>query len=213
MSELDDLTKDDEPLEEVEGEEEAVPPAAVVEPEITTAPIAALLDERGKRQDAEAKLAAAEARLAEQTPHPNVIDDPEGALEHMAQQFAQRLWQVESKNSQAVARLKHDDYDVKAQAFVQMAQSNPTLVEAMHASDDPAEFAYKTATDAENLAAVQDMGAFREKIRQEEIEKLKVKGSATDIAAALEVGNLADARSSSNTHDAEISLEDAFQGR
>ncbi len=154
---------------------EQVPPT---EQEPTHVPFSALRDERRKRQDAEGRIAALEARFASmqtppapqpqqpQTPAPigDFWEDPNGFLNQRFDQFGdamlermeqrQAMQRVES--SEAAARAKYTDFDEKIGAFQQAVQVNPALAREMASAPDPAEFAY---THGKNALQVQQYGS------------------------------------------------------
>jgi len=230
--ELDELIGD-EPTETVEevtpepeaveaqGEEEATPPVA--KPEESTehhAPIAALVDERQKRQAAETRVRELEA--ASQQPAPNPIDDPEGALDHLRGEFSQGMWAIKSGLSRDMMSSAHPDYAEKESAFIEMAQANPGLVAEMHASENPARFAYDTAKNAQEYQAMQNVDEYRAKLKAELRAELAEEGqagadkasrTASEIQDALGVGALASARASTSTEPVEDDLSSILDGR
>lgn len=159
----------------------SAPPA----PEPEAVPVKALQDERRKRQELEAQLAALQQQAAQQPqqPAPEFWTDPDNALDHRLQQFGQTLLQqfqeqqaVERINtSEIAARAKHADYDDAFHAFRQAVQVNPALIQQMRAASDPGEFAYKTgksALDLERVGSIDELlKAERAKWEQEMLAK------------------------------------------
>lgn len=152
---------------------EAAPPAAPQDAEPDRIPVAALRDERQKRQQLEEQLRQYEAYFASQQqpqPQPPAAPDPNedfaGWLnwrdQQIADQVEQRIMQrveqygsqVETSNlvkvTQALARQRHEDYDtVVSGPFMEAVASNPMLVEHLKQAEDPAIFAYNAGKQYE----------------------------------------------------------------
>ena len=161
-----------ETTEEVEtkGENETEPPAVVEDPPEATPDIKgvtqAMLDERRKRQDAERELELFKQEK-ESKPKPDFWEDPEKAITSVKQEltldFENRLLNM----SEAAARDRHEDFQVKADVFLELANASPQLFSEMKTASDPAEFAYK---HAEKFLAFKEMGnpsEYRQKIEAE----------------------------------------------
>ena len=133
-------------------QQEGPPPS---EPEQSHIPIAALKDERAKRQQSEAerqqlaeRLQQYEAYFAQQNgQQPQEEQDP---LEIIAQQVMQRLQpQTEMQMltmrvnvAEDIARQKWSDYDEKVETFKAAVQQNPYLLQELKNAANPAEYAY-----------------------------------------------------------------------
>lgn len=166
----------------------AVPPAAQQDPDHV--PVAALKDERKKRQESErvaaeyaAKLAAYE-KAASQAPapppqRPDLFENPDGALDHIEQRFQQQLVRTKLDMSVAMARQSHPDYGEAEAAFVEAVKANPSLYDQMMADPHPAGFAYRVGTQ---VRALRDIGgdpeAYRAKVRQELEAELRAQWEA-----------------------------------
>lgn len=136
-------------------QQEGPPPS---EPEQSHIPIAALKDERAKRQQIEAerqqlaeRLQQYEAWFAQQQGQGQQQEhDP---LEIIAQQVMQRLQpQTEMQMltmrvnvAEDIARQKWADYDEKVEHFKAAVQQNPFLLQELKAAPNPAEYAYNAA--------------------------------------------------------------------
>lgn len=154
----------------------AVPPAAEQEPDHV--PVAALKDERKKRQESERiakeyaeKLAAYERQMQQSPPpappaRPDLFENPDGALDYVQQQFQQQLVRTKLDMSVAMARSQHEDYGEAEAAFVDAVRANPSLYDQMMADPHPAGFAYRVG---KQVAALRDIGgdpeAYRAKVR------------------------------------------------
>jgi hypothetical protein len=139
------------------GEAQSAPPAPQDEP--GNIPIAALKDERSKRQELERKLAELEQRLSQPAPQPaqegppDRWEDPEGydrwliaqATSQASQAADQRFVVQRIQTSAEEAKAKYPDYLDKKSVFEQMAQVNPMLLEEMVRHPNPAQYAYDVA--------------------------------------------------------------------
>lgn len=146
--------------EQQEAEEptaEAGPPPA--EQEQSHIPIAALKDERSKRQQLEEQYRQAAERLqqyeayfqqVQQGQQPEEELDP---VEVIAQQVMSRLQPQHEMQilttkvdfAEQLARQKWADYDDKVEHFKEAAKSNPFLIEELRNAANPAEYAYTVA--------------------------------------------------------------------
>lgn len=144
----------------------SAPPAQQEEP--GHIPIAALKDERNKRQALENDLAQVRQQLAQMQQAPaappaptDFWEDPEGYIEAKAAKLAQEQatqivqGQILSRSMNKV-KPKYDDFDEAARAFGEMIQANPTLYDQMLAADEPAEFAY---SQAKTQMAIREAGS------------------------------------------------------
>lgn len=158
----------------------AVEPSASPAPERAAEPPLehpALLGERRRRQEAEARLTALEARIAQpqapqppaqQAQAPDPWEDPHGYAEWVASQAVERaVGQVQGIGqqfagatrfdvSEMIARSKFDDYDDKLSVFTDLVQANPALAARLNQEADPAGFAYRYA---KNHQEVQQLGS------------------------------------------------------
>lgn len=144
------------------GEKESAPPA----PQETEGhiPVAALKDERSKRQALEAELNQLRAQIAQQQQPalqaqptvqgpPDRWEDPEGydrwligqAAEQARSEAVQAVQMQRIEASAMRARSKYPDYAEKHQVFGEMLNQNPALFDRMMQAEDPAEFAYAQA--------------------------------------------------------------------
>lgn len=97
-------------------------------------PIAAVLDEREKRQKAEREAEElrrwkAEQEAKQSSPPPDFFTDPDQRLSYERQQFAQELWNEKLNTSELIARQAFGDDVVEAaqKAFAAAAAQNPAL--------------------------------------------------------------------------------------
>lgn len=173
---------------------------APIEPPIDHA---ALIGERRRRQEAEAREAEKDRLIAEfqsrqpQTPPPDFWDDPDQAFNHRLQtvlpditeRIRSELRVERVKESADDARSRYQDYDQTIDVFHQLATQNPSLQQQMLMARDPAEFAYKTAKTHQQ---VQSYGSIEQMIEAEVAKRLTAQPAPT----APIPDTLADAQSS-----------------
>jgi len=151
---------------------------------------AALLAERRKRQELEQRLAA-----KPEEPKADFWEDPEARLAQTEQKFQQQLINQKLDMSEAFARDKYADFGDKIVIFEAMVQENPALYQQMLAQANPADFAYRTATNQQKLQEMGDPTAYEQKLREKitaEIEaKYATKGAAEHQKRAELPGTLA----------------------
>ena len=182
---LDDVLKGVEPTaDETEAEAEVVETEA--ETETSTAEVehkeeakaeepepwtkAAYLDEKRKRQELENRLKEFESRKVEM---PDVLDDQKAFVDAIRGDMQTTLAAHKIELSQELMRTVHEDYDQMEAKFLQMANDNPSLAQALRESTNPAKFAYETAKKAERFEALQNVDAYEAKIRAEIEAKIR----------------------------------------
>jgi hypothetical protein len=120
----------------------AAPPPA---PEQTFAPLAALLDEREKRQAAEKRAAELEQwrqqqeAQARRQPIPDPAEDPQGYFAHQEQRRQAEAWGMRLEMSKQFAEIRHGA-DTTNQAFqwgLERCDSDPHFNAKVQASNDP----------------------------------------------------------------------------
>lgn len=120
----------------------------------------AMLDERRKRQELEAKLAEKEEK-------PDFWDDPEARLAEVESRFEQKLTAERLNISEAFAREKYPDFQEKLDEFAAICQEQPELFQRMIQQSNPAEYAYKTASTFKRMKEFSSPDEFEAKIRTE----------------------------------------------
>lgn len=135
-----------EPQGEVE--EDAETPTAK-DNEGPSVPVAALKDERRKRQELEARLAELEARENGVKPpaRPDVLEDQEGAFKHTETIFEERLFQERINLTKEAMMESKPDYLEKADYFLELVKEHPALGEEIRKVSNPAKFAYTKAKE------------------------------------------------------------------
>jgi hypothetical protein len=185
------------------GEEESAPPAP--QDEAAGIPVAALKDERSKRQALETELEQLRASIAQQPQQepqapPDRWEDPDGYDQYLIQQAAHyaREQAVHAFNQQRIhqsavrARGKYDDYDHAHQVFGEMVQRNPALMDQMLTADDPAEYAYN---EAKSEIAIRSAGGLQAYIQQEAARLVAAQQpTIQDVASRLPPPTISDSR-------------------
>lgn len=160
---VEQATVTNEPETEAPKVETEVAPTATEEPQDDpqSVPVKAVQDERRKRQAAEAANKEMAAELAElrkpkteEPQRPDATEDPEGAYSHLEGSFQSALLKERINTSREMMMELKADYEEKENVFIQLAKENPSLVNQMNKSGNPAKFAYKTA---ENHLAIQKL--------------------------------------------------------
>jgi hypothetical protein len=165
--------------------EPPAPPAG--EQDSERIPIAALRDERAKRQAAEKAAADYRQRVeqyeqmirqqqaAQQQPQrPDLFQDPDGALNHVQSALRQEILRNKVETSVMVVRQQHTDYDDAEAAFLQACQGNEPLYRQMLNHPFPAQFAYSVGQQMRAMAEIgNDPSGYRDRVRQEERDRLR----------------------------------------
>lgn len=164
-----------EPEPEVEGVEDAAPPAAPEAP--SAVPLTALLDEREKRQQAtreadelRRKLAEYEAQARPQPKPIDLIEDPEGFARQQQQMLQNAIFQDRYERSLDAAKEKHGDQAVDTLiAFFNDPRHAPKTHEFIR-QPDPFRAAfryYQEQQEVEEFRSVGGIAAMREKLAAE----------------------------------------------
>lgn len=173
-------------------EKEPEPASTDVEPPSTDnkeVPVAALVDERVKRQAAESKIADLEAKLAAQAEPPKQVDpleDPEGFKEQIRAEMNAELFQM--KREAMLER--YDDFE-EAEAWAsEQIGSNLAMRAKLEGSNNILKDAYTLWEQHKALQELENVDVLRERIREEERAKL-LAGNKEDDAAAKQAATLA----------------------
>lgn len=144
---------------------------------------AALLAERRKRQEAEAKLKELSAPKQEQAAIPDPIEDPNGYANYISQQTAGANLQNRLAMSRELAVSILPDYEQKEAVFLSMVRddegriTDQGLWQRLMAAPNPAKFAYDTANQA--LMVRERMSPdYEAKIRADERAKIEAELAA-----------------------------------
>lgn len=160
------------------GEEEAAPPVAAPEPEPTTVPIQAILDEREKRQESQRAAEAARAEAAryqaqirqmqeaQRQPAPDWDMDPAAAASHQMQSFQQQMQAQALKQSRFFAE-REFGADLVNEAYAFFDQ-NPHLSQQLMNEASPFHAAVEFYQKQKLLSEIgSDPEAYKAKLREE----------------------------------------------
>lgn len=169
-----------EPPAEPAKPEPAKPAVAAPQQEFTDKEKAfqrAMLEERGKRQELERRLAAIEAaKGAAPAEAPKTFwDDPEAALAKHRAEIRTEATNARLQTSEFIARQKHQDFDEKVATFEKILQQTPGLAQQWLASPDPAEFAFTTGKNHLELEQAGSIDQLRAKIEKETEARVRLK--------------------------------------
>lgn len=122
----------------------------------------AMQAEREKRQAAEARLRELEKPPA---PKPDFWADPEARMKVEREELQETLFIERCNLTADIARQRHTDYDQMQAAFLEAAETDPSLFSRLRQERNPAEFAYKQGLLHRELGAVNgDPIAYRTKL-------------------------------------------------
>lgn len=191
------------------------PPAPTTEPAADDrVPVAALKDERSKRQEFERenaelrrKLEDAERRLAPPRPETVTPEDeslPEDFYENPGKALAnvRRQAREEAVAAAEAKRLEHDvmrseraarkryaDYDEKRAAFAERVQSDPVIRaefnKAIAEGEDFGDYVYETATKLQQYGGIRSIEDIRAQVRKELEAELAAKRPPAEPAAPV----------------------------
>lgn len=134
------------------------------------ADVAAIMDERRKRQVLEAKLKELESKPEAKT---SVFDDEDKAISSRVEEGTRGLREMLYKQSLKTARILYKDTFSDAEAaFIEAANGDPEgrLIDGLRASDDPGEYIHTIGMQIKELGAPDvggDFVKYREKLTAE----------------------------------------------
>jgi DNA repair exonuclease SbcCD ATPase subunit len=140
------------------GEDTDAPPASE-----DRVPIAAIHDERRKRQELERRVAEYEAKLQQlqnpPQPAPDMFENPEGWQNHFGGQIKQQAAQEASFNSllntsEMLCRDKYEDFEEAKTKFMELAEANPVLAQQALGDPHPWRKAYTLVKNHEKMEAL-----------------------------------------------------------
>lgn len=136
--------KDDKP--------EAKPTESVKDAPVKPRPdVAAIIDERRKRQAIERELA--ELKAGKPAERPSVFEDEDKAIRSRISEETRSTREAIYHLSRELAETKHGDaYRDAEQAFLEASESDPQLIEALRHAPNPGEFIYRHGTFHRKLA-------------------------------------------------------------
>jgi hypothetical protein len=142
-------TSKDESKEETKEKSKEETPSS----EPATVPVQALMDERRKRQEAEAKL---KKQNEVKEPIPDPVTNPDAYNKYMDSQSDDKVFKSRVTLSADLMKDAHEDYPEKEKVFMEMISKrsddggidviNPVLYKQFRESSNPAKFAYQEAS-------------------------------------------------------------------
>lgn len=170
-----------EPEAKVEEPKQDSPAESDVDTEWTKA---MALDERRKRQELQKKLDELEARQVEQPKRPDVFEDQDAAFQHQDLATDAKINNLRIELSQEMMRDAHPDYDQLEAEFITLAQDNPILLQEMAQAKSPARYAYNKAKQAREAAELNDIDAYKAKIKAQVMAEIEAEAEAKAEAKA-----------------------------
>lgn len=159
----------------------AATPAAP--PQETTVPLAAMMDERKKRQALERQLAEIQQQA---TPAPSFYQDPERYVGDLVGQVQQTMQYQVYGALEFAAKQQFPDYDEKFSVVEEYAATNPAAVRDVLASPNPALAAYDLGKRLLEYREMQNPEAYRAKVEADIRAKLEAEYAARNQQAAAE---------------------------
>lgn len=162
-------------------QEDATPAPLIPKEDGPHVPRKALEDERKKRQEIERRFTDLERRLndmmqpkeqAQPQQAPDPWADPEAAMTYQRNElqsaFARQMYETRVALSSEILRAQKSDFDEVVAEFVQHAQRDPGLHNAVLNHPNPAAFAYQQGQRIRFLNEVgNDPAAYKAKLREE----------------------------------------------
>ena len=177
-------------------EEPAEKPAEKAEkPKLSTAEVAAIIDERRKRQEAEQRYADLLKQTQKPAERPSVFENEDAAISSRVAEGNQPLREAIYKLSVKAARGLYKDFGDAEQAFLEAMEKDERLLHGLRQSDDPGEYIYTMGIHVRELADVGgDLMKYRDKVTA--VSQSKIDDQAKQIAAlTAEVESLKKAQS------------------
>jgi hypothetical protein len=155
-------------------------------PAITKADVAAIIDERRKRQQLEQEVAA--LRQQTQKPKTDIFENPDVAIGERLQERLAPLEDTIFQLQVALAKTQMPNFDDAAVAFFQAAQNDPIMKHQADTAPDQLQYIYREGMRLKELGDVGgDITKYREKVLSEsKAELAKRDEQITALTAQLE---------------------------
>ena len=148
----------------------------VAKPDETQPHVAAIIDERRKRQALEREIAELKQRVPQDQPKPppSIWEDEEAAISHRVEAATGPLRAVLIDQSVNLAKLIHkDDWQDAEDAFFEAVNANPDLAKQFRSAQNPGEFVYQAGVYHREMSRYGgSLAAMRDAIRGESTAKL-----------------------------------------
>jgi len=167
-------------------------PAPTPEEKPHTVPVSVVIEERRRRQEAEAKLAAFTSPPVEEVKDEEFWEKPVEATRKIVagstQEIQATVQAIRYEIAEDAARSQFTDYDQVREAFIARHQADDpaaiAIAQQMSGKANPARFMYEQAKRLESVEKVGDLSAFEARIRAD--ERAKVMGKRTqDVPRSL----------------------------
>lgn len=113
--------------------------------------VAAIIDERRKRQALEARLREIEAKPQNPEPPTSVFQDEDKAISQRVDAGTRGMREQLFTTSMRLARIEHKDFGDAEAAFMDAAESDPRLWDSLRAAADPGEYVYSIGSHIKEL--------------------------------------------------------------
>jgi hypothetical protein len=154
----------------------ATPAAQPAKTEAETVPIAAVMDERRKRQALERQLA--ELTAAQQKQPTDFYQNPEQHIAEVTDRVAQQMKGQMYAALEFAAKRTFPDYDEKFAVVEEFAKQNPAAIQDIFSSPNPAVAAYELGQRLIEYREMQNPETYRAKIEAELRTKLEAEYAA-----------------------------------
>ncbi len=147
------------------------------------ADVAAIIDERRKRQALENELAELRRQQVKPVEKPSVFENEDAAIQaRITEQSAPIREAIYKLSVKAARSLYKESFDEAAQAFAEASERDSRLIAGLQASDDPGEYIYTMGIHVRELADVGgDLMKYRDKVTA--ASQSKIDEQAKQIAA------------------------------
>lgn len=154
--------------------------------------LAAVKDERRKRQELERKLEELQKQQGEkQEELPDVFDDQKAFVDSIRQEYRQELAKTKLELAREMMMDSHDDYEAMETLFIEtIAKENPVLAAEARKASNPAKFVYQNAKKYQEYKEMQDVDSMREKLRAEIRAELKAELDSAKQEKAAKVSDI-----------------------
>lgn len=127
--------------------------------------VAAIIDERRKRQEAEKRYTDLLAQQTKPVEKPSVFENEDAAINARVTEGNQPLREAIYKLSVKTARAIYKDFGEAETAFLEAMEKDERLLNGLRASDDPGEFIYSMGVHVRELSDVGgDIVKYRDKV-------------------------------------------------
>ncbi len=144
--------------------------------------VAAIIDERRKRQEAEKRYADLLAQTQKPAEKPSVFENEDAAIASRVDENTRDIRETLYHLSVKAARSAYKDFGEAEQAFLEAMEKDDRLLHGLRASKDPGEYIYTMGIHVRELADVGgDLMKYRDKVTS--ASQSKIDEQAKQIAA------------------------------